>query len=179
MKSFKEQAIDSILDGLQEEGTSLYDNPYRVGSQMYYEVFKEARRRLIEGKLRLSEINREILETDIGEYDIHENELVPLDSPMMEISEEEEPELNKPKAGGSKKYYVYVRDPKTKNVKKVSWGDTTGLKVKFGDTSARASFVARHNCDTANDKTKASYWACRLPRYAKQLGLSGGGSFFW
>ena len=36
-----------------------------------------------------------------------------------------------------------------------------------------------HKCDQQNDKTKAAYWACRLPRYAKQLGLSGGGSFFW
>ena len=36
----------------------------------------------------------------------------------------------------------------------------------------------RHKCDQQNDKTKASYWACRLPYYAKQLGLSGGGHFF-
>ena len=78
MKSFKEQAIDTVLDEIVETGASLYDNPYRVGSQMYYEVFKEARSRLLEGKLRLSELNREILETDIGEYDIYENELVPL-----------------------------------------------------------------------------------------------------
>jgi len=179
MKTFKEQAIDTVLDEIVETGVSLYDNPYRVGSQMYYEVFKEARNRLLEGKLRLSEINREILETDIGEYDIYENELVPLDSPMMQIAEEDEPELNKPKAGGPKKYYVYVRDPSTKNIKKVTFGDTTGLKVKFDDPKTRASFVARHNCDTANDKTSASYWSCRLPRFAKQVGLSGGGSFFW
>jgi hypothetical protein len=179
MKSFKEQAIDFVLEDIIQSGQTLYDNPYRVGSQMYYEVFKEARQRLLEGKLRLSEINREILESDIGEYDIYENELVPLDSPMMNISEEDEPELDKPKSGGPKKYYVYVRDPKTKNIKKVTFGDTTGLKVKFSDTKARASFVARHNCDTANDKTSASYWSCRLPRFAKQLGLSDGGNFFW
>ena len=28
------------------------------------------------------------------------------------------------------------------------------------------------------DKTKASYWSCRLPRYAKKLGLSGGGTWW-
>ena len=43
----------------------------------------------------------------------------------------------------------------------------------------KASFAARHNCSTQNDKTTPAYWSCRLPRYAKQLGLSGGGSFFW
>ena len=41
------------------------------------------------------------------------------------------------------------------------------------------STIARHKCDTANDKTTARYWACRLPQYAKQLGLSDGGDFFW
>ena len=85
--------------------------------------------------------------------------------------------LNDPIRGGSKKFYVYVKDGD--KVKKVTFGDTTGLSVKFSDKGARASYVARHNCDTANDKTKPSYWSCRLPRYAKQLGLSGGGSFFW
>jgi hypothetical protein len=74
---------------------------------------------------------------------------------------------------------VYVKDPSTGNVKKVTWGDTTGLKVKLNDKEARKSFAARHDCENAKDKTKASYWACNLPRYAKQLGLSGGGNFFW
>ena len=29
------------------------------------------------------------------------------------------------------------------------------------------------------DKTKASYWSCRLPRYAKLLGLKSSFSGFW
>ena len=29
------------------------------------------------------------------------------------------------------------------------------------------------------DKTKASYWSCRLPRYAKLLGLKSNYSGFW
>ena len=72
---------------------------------------------------------------------------------------------------------LYVKDGG--KTKKVTFGDTSGLSVKFKDPKARASYVARHNCDTANDKTTPGYWSCRLPRYAKQLGLSGGGSFFW
>ena len=105
---------------------------------------------------------------------------MPLDCPMMHVKEEDEknPPIGKPKRGGPKKFYVYVKKPDG-GIKKVTFGDTTGLSVKFDDTKARASYVARHNCDTANDKTKPGYWSCRLPRYAKQLGLSGGGSFFW
>jgi hypothetical protein len=64
-------------------------------------------------------------------------------------------------------------------VKKVTFGDTTGLKAKINDPEARKSFAARHQCSQQTDKTKPGYWACRLPRYAKQLGMSGGGNFFW
>jgi len=110
------------------------------------------------------------------EFALFEGRNVPLERPMFE---EAQPELNKPKAGGPKKYYVYVKDPSTGNIKKVTWGDTTGLKVKLNDPKARKSFAARHKCSQQNDKTTAAYWACRLPRYAKQLGLSGGGNFFW
>jgi hypothetical protein len=82
-------------------------------------------------------------------------------------------ELNKPKRGGSKKYYVYTRNPKTGKIKKVSWGDTTGLKTKANNPGAVKSFVARHDCKNKKDKTKAGYWACRTPRY-KSLGVKGG-----
>jgi hypothetical protein len=82
-------------------------------------------------------------------------------------------ELNKPKRGGSKKYYVYVKNPKTGKVKKISFGDP-GLKTKSGNKGRAKSFAARHNCEKKNDKTKAGYWACRLPRY----GLVKGGKWW-
>jgi len=87
-------------------------------------------------------------------------------------------ELNKPKRGGSKKYYVYVKNPKTGKVKKINFGDAGGLTAKINDPAAKRSFVARHKCKQKNDKTKAGYWACRLPRYAKSLGLKGGGAWW-
>lgn len=90
--------------------------------------------------------------------------------------------LSKPKRGGSKKFYVYVRNPKTKKIKKVSFGAEGGgqnLAVKFKEPGARASFAARHQCDKKNDKTKPGYWSCRLPRYWKQLGGDKNYSGFW
>jgi len=90
-------------------------------------------------------------------------------------------ELSKPKRGGSKKFYVYVKDPKSGNIKKVSFGADSGggkLAVKLKDPKARKAFADRHNCDQKKDKTKAGYWSCRLPRYAKSLGLSGGGTWW-
>lgn len=152
------------------------ENIFRMGSKSFFEFFIEAKRMYNENELKnLNESDLEILETDIGEFDLYEGEEVPLDFPL---TEEPDVELNKPKRGGSKKYYVYVRNDKG-NVIKVQFGDTTGLSAKINDPEARKSFVARHKCSEKNDKTKPGYWACRLPRYAKALGLKGGGNFFW
>ena len=89
-----------------------------------------------------------------------------------------DPPIGKPKRGGSKAYYVYVRDPKTKRIKKVSFG-SGGLRAKIRNPKARKAFAARHRCSEKNDRTKASYWSCRLPRYAKQLGLGSNMNTFW
>ena len=66
--------------------------------------------------------------------------------------------LNDPIRGGSKKFYVYVKD--SDKIKKVSFGDTTGLSIKRDDPARRKSFRARHNCDNPGPKTKARYWSC-------------------
>ena len=102
----------------------------------------------------------------------------------LEITEAEyqgkKVKLNDPIRGGSKKFYVYVKDGD--KVKKVSFGAKDGgsnLSVKLKDKKARKNFADRHNCDTANDKLTPRYWSCRLPYYAKDLGLTGGGNFFW
>ena len=81
--------------------------------------------------------------------------------------------LNSPKRGGPKKFYVYVMNKKTGRVKRITWGDTSGLKIKAGNPGAVRSFVARHKCKQANDKMTARYWMCRTPRY-KALGVKGG-----
>ena len=158
----------------KQESRLIESNIYRVGSELYYETFNDWKKSI--DRDDLDSFDRELLESDIGSHAMYEGNHVPLDCPMME---EEQPELNKPKAGGTKKYYVYVKDPSSGNVKKVSWGDTSGLKIKLNDPEARKSFAARHQCSTKKDKTKPGYWACRMPYYAKQLGLSGGGNYFW
>ena len=68
--------------------------------------------------------------------------------------------LGKPMRGDVKKFKVYVKDPKTKNVKKVNFGDPD-MKIKKSNPARRRSFRARHNCDTPGPKHKARYWSCR------------------
>lgn len=77
--------------------------------------------------------------------------------------------LNKPKRGGSKKFYVYVKNPKTGKIKKISFG-AKGMTTGLRDSDRRRSFKNRHNCEDKNDKTKAGYWACRIGRYPKVTG---------
>ena len=91
-------------------------------------------------------------------------------------------EIGKPKRGGSKKFYVYVIDPKTKKVKKVSFGAAGGgqnLAVKIRDPKARKAFAARQNCDQKKDKTKPGYWSCNIGRYWKSLGGGSNFSGYW
>ena len=75
--------------------------------------------------------------------------------------------LNKPMQGDVKKFKVYVKDPKTGNIKKVNFGhggtSAKGktMKIRKNNPKARKSFRARHNCDNPGPKTKARYWSCR------------------
>ena len=68
--------------------------------------------------------------------------------------------LNKPMRGDVKKFKVYVKDPKTGNVKKVNFGDKK-MRIKKSNPKRRKSFRARHNCDNPGPKTKARYWSCK------------------
>jgi len=81
-------------------------------------------------------------------------------------------------SSGGKAYKVYVKDPKTKKIKTVRFG-SGGLRAKINDSKARAAFAKRHKCSTKKDRTKAGYRSCRLPRYAKLLGLKSSFSGFW
>ena len=71
-----------------------------------------------------------------------------------------EVQLNKPMAGDVKKSKVYVKDPKTGNIKKVNFGDKT-MRIKKSIPARRKSFRARHHCENPGPKTKARYWSCR------------------
>jgi hypothetical protein len=189
------QALITLSEGLQyhiEEGRQLIHNIYRPLSENYFSLFREARELYEEGLLSVTEDDAELLESNIGEYAFYNGVRVPLDYPisvdeLIQLQEELEleeadkkkktPPIGKPKRGGSKKFYVYVRDKG--KIKKVSFGDTTGLRAKLNNPKARQAFSKRHDCPNKKDRTKASYWSCRLPRYAKLLGFKTSFSGFW
>ena len=184
-----EGKVKSLLsEGLQyhiDKQIPLFETVYRIGSEKHLSLIKEARKMYSRGVIDLCEDDEHLIKTHLGEFDLYEGVSVPLDLPMLEEDEVTEAEfrgkdvpLNKPKRGGSKAYYVYVRDPKTKRVKKVSFG-SGGLRAKIRNSKAKKAFAARHRCATKKDRTSPGYWSCNLPRYAQALGLGANSNTFW
>ena len=170
----------------------LTENTFRYGSKAFLDLWAEARYLYSRNAIHLlGEDKKIITETNLGEYGMYDGKLVELDMPRVEDDIEEITEseyqgkkvqLNKPKRGGSKKFYVYVRDPKTKKVKKVSFGAADGgqnLAVKIRDPKARKAFAKRQQCDKKKDRTKPGYWSCNIGRYWKSLGGSSNFSGYW
>jgi hypothetical protein len=190
-----------LSEGLKyhmDNNKPLTEHLYRAGSSNYFNLWAEARSLY---SRQILEITNEddlavLVETDLGHFGtLEDGTRVPLDFIMEDESldlnesideakkkksQKKDPPIGKPMrdTSGGKAYKVYVRDPKTKNIKTVRFG-SGGLRAKINDPKARQAFAKRHKCSTRNDKTKASYWSCRLPRYAKLLGLKSSFSGFW
>lgn len=249
-----------ISEGLRyhiENGISLQENVFRIGSKKYLELFAEARLLNEWGAIQLDENSRFLIEnTDIGKFGILNGKKVPLDIPMIveetetdllkqilvqlqavntntddtepeltdanaeldrlkdaidvmtsvlakkkvssirtmqKVAEGEDideakkkkakkknPPLGKPmrSSSGGSAYKVYVKDPKTGNIKTVRFG-SGGLRAKIKDPKARSAFAKRHKCSQKKDRTKASYWSCNLPRYAPALGMGPKMNTYW
>ena len=188
MKLILENTIKStISEGLDwhiKNNIPLYENIYRIGSTEYFNLFNECRTLWNNGSL-VTDNKHDIwfLNSNIGKIGLFESKYVLLDYPIV-INEAEyhdkNVKLNSPsRSTGPKKYKVYVKSD-SGNIVKVNFGDVTGgLHSKINDPVARKSFAERHDCKNKKDKTKPGYWSCNLPRYAKQLGLSGGGNYYW
>jgi hypothetical protein len=169
-----------------ENNLPLNESIYRPQSAMFLKLFVEARGLYEAKRLVLCEADKYYFDnTDIGTFGEYNGIKVPLDLPLTEEflnealeEDKKQPAIGKPKRGGSKKFYVYVKDGD--KVKKVSFGMAGGgLRAKLNNPKARQAFSKRHNCPKANDRTTARYWSCRLPRYAKLLGFKTTFSGFW
>lgn len=161
----KEQMSKELRYHLDKK-ISLTENIFRYGSDKYFDVINEAREFHKKG-YKFDDFDKELLESDLGTIvKTKSGKEIPLDMPFEygSINEAEykgkKVKLGKPSKGGSKKYYVYVRNPKTGNIKKISYG-SADMKSNWNDPDARKSFAARHQCEKKKDRTKAGYWACR------------------
>ena len=171
----------TLSEGLQhhlDNDIPVSQNVFRPGSESFFALFKEVRELHNQGKYELQESERYyILETtDLGEWGEFEGQKVPLDYPFLYEDEELEEAKYQgkevtlgakgAKRSGDGRAYVYVRDPKSGNVRKVSFGSS--MPDAMGDSDAarkrRKNFGDRHGCAGKKDKTKAGYWACRATK---------------
>ncbi len=149
---------------------------YRYGSEKFFKLFIESKKLYESGDLVLNDTyDLDLIQSNIGEVGVYENNKVFLNIPYINEAEYKgkKVKLNKAKrnTGSGKKYYVYVKNPKTGKVKKVSFGDKKGgLTAKVSNPKARKAVASRHNCKDKKDKTKAGYWSCRLTKFGHLFG---------
>lgn len=179
---------------------ALGEGLFRYGSDSYVRLYTEVKTLNDLNVIKLNENDEKLIEDFTNQSVIIEGERILLnliiENDVEHILEEGKKKSkdrykgkksNSPSrgAGGGKAYKVFVPgcNAKTKSnprgVKKVTFG-SGGLKAKLSNKEAKKSYNARHGCSKGrhNDKCKAGYWSCRLPRYAKSLGLSGGGTWW-
>jgi hypothetical protein len=156
-----------------DQGVCIAESIFRPGSESHISLLSESRNLYLSGNLTVDPVTALLFEaTDLGMIAEFEGVMVPLDMPLEILDEAEyrgrNVKLGYPKRGGSKKFYVYVKNQKG-NVIRVEFG-IPGMKAKVSDPERRRSFAARHQCHKKKDRTKPGYWACRANRYAHLWG---------
>ena len=158
----------------------LFENVFRSHSDAFFDLINEVRYLYENGMIELSEKDVEIVESDLGKkVQLPNGKEIYLDIPVIEenLNEAEyqgrKVQVGRPmrNSGGGKKYVVYVRNPSTGKIKKISFGDVHGgLSAKVSNPKARKAFASRHQCAKKKDRMTAGYWACRINRYGHLWG---------
>jgi hypothetical protein len=175
-----EAEVSKNLEFHLDEGISLTENIYRPYSENFFELINEVRELYNQNKIQIGLSDKWLVESDFGKkVKLSNGEVVRLEVPYIveQINEAEykgrKVQLGRPmrNTGGGKKYVVYVKNPSTGKVKKISFGDVKGgLSAKVSNPEARRKFASRHNCKAKKDRMTAGYWSCRINRYAHLWG---------
>jgi len=165
----------TLSEGMQYHlfnDVKLDDPVYRPGTTEFFSLFAEAKKLYFSGLYEATDNEVEIFESDLGEWGVYEGKRVPLDFPMWSNINEAKYKGREVTLGaqGAKRSggraHVYVRDPKSGNIRKISFG--SGMPDAMGDSEKhrkrRKSFAARHGCSKNKNKMSASYWACRATK---------------
>ncbi len=166
VKSFKDFQVSEGFRYHMENGLDITNSVYRLGSEAYKSLFEETKKYWDEGNVILKDKAAWMAANlEVGK------DAVDKDGRKVE--------LDTPKRGGDKKFYVYHNSGKKDDdgniiANKITWGDTSGLSIKNDDPEAAASFWARQQCDLKKkmDPNTAGFWACYAPSlFSKQLNL--------
>lgn len=175
-----ETEVSKNLQFHLDEGLSVTDNVFRPYSENFFELINETRKLYDKNLIQVGLEDKWLMESNFGKkVKLSNGNVVRLEVPYVieNLNEAEyqgrKVELGKPmrNSGGGKKYVVYVKNPSTGKVKKISFGDVKGgLTAKVSNPEARRKFASRHNCKNKKDRMTAGYWACRINRYSHLWG---------
>ena len=166
----------------------LFNNIFRSHSESFFDLINEVRYLYENEMIELGGQDLELIESNLGKkVQLPNGKEIYLDIPVIEESLNEaeyqgrKVQVGRPmrNSGGGKKYVVYVKNPSTGKIKKISFGDVSGgLTAKVSNAKARKAFASRHQCEKKKDRMTAGYWACRINRYGH---LWGGKTYpgFW
>ena len=170
MKYSKQDLIQSILESIQGLKNENHHKNHDHENNFHGETKKKFHgKNLIFGSNNDENKGTNILELDatLDETDeaVCEGCLVSYMNEHVGILEEAKYKgrkvpLGKPMRGDVKKSKVFVKDPKTGNVKKVNFGDPN-MTIKKNIPARRKSFRARHKCSQKKDRTTPGFWSCR------------------
>jgi len=184
MRLLGETDVSEALKYHLDNGLSLHENVFRIYSKAWFSLVEEVRKLYENERIALNDADADLVESDAGETAEYKGRRVFLDAPFPVRERIDEAEyrgkkvsLGKPfrTPGENKKFAVYVKT-KSGRIKKVRFGDPK-LTVKNDNPARAKSFRARHKCSEKKDKEKAGYWACRIGRYAKSVGLKSSRSW--
>ena len=161
--------IDLRHIGRTENPDALYDalaGQFGRATQEYLQdmLMRVAQHRGLHPDDQQEEILEIMMDEIVDEYGADDDDMMEAEYQGRKVP------LGKPMRGDVKKFKVYVKDPKTGNIKKVNFGHggtsakragQKTMKIKKSNPARRKSFRARHNCDNPGPRTKARYWACR------------------
>ena len=158
----------------------LFNNIFRSHSESFFDLINEVRYLYENEMIELGGQDLELIESDLGKkVQLPNGKEIYLDIPVIEESLNEaeyqgrKVQVGRPmrNSGGGKKYVVYVKNPSTGKIKKISFGDVSGgLTAKVSNAKARKAFASRHQCEKKKDRMTAGYWACRINRYGHLWG---------
>ena len=167
-----------------DNSLNLHESIFRIYSKAWFDLIEEVRFLYEKDMIALQDDDADLVESNIGQVAEYKGRKVYLDAPIPVRERLDEAtykgkkvKLGKPfrTPGENKKYAVYVSTGNGR-VKKVRFGDPN-LSVKNHNPARAKSFRARHKCSEKKDRTKAGYWACRIGRYAKAVGLKSSNSW--
>jgi hypothetical protein len=184
MRLLGDHEVSEALRYHLDNGLSLHENVFRIYSKSWIGLLKEVRILYENEQIALNDEDADLVETNAGEFAEYKGRKVLLDAPFPIKERIDEAEYHGKKVtvgkpfrtpGEGKKFAVYVKT-KSGRIKKVRFGDPK-LTVKNDNPARAKSFRARHKCSEKKDREKAGYWACRIGRYAKSVGLKSSKSW--